>query len=96
MRWQIPLSLFARFVEDYHEKLEEDYLFPLSRFREANRLVELVDTLNSQHQKERILTDRTITTGISLRFEGCRSTREAEGVCWLFSFACTNRTKPRR
>jgi hemerythrin-like domain-containing protein len=51
-------KLIRRFVENYHEKLEEDYLFP--RFRKANRLVELVDTLNSQHQKGRILTDRTI------------------------------------
>ena len=51
-------NLIRRFVEHYHEKLEEDYLFP--RFRKANRLVELVETLNSQHQKGRILTDRTI------------------------------------
>ena len=50
--------LIRTFVEDYHEKLEEDYLFP--RFRKANRLVDLVDVLNTQHQKGRILTDRTM------------------------------------
>jgi hemerythrin-like domain-containing protein len=50
--------LIRTFVEDYHEKLEEDYLFP--RFRKANKLVELVDVLNQQHQKGRTLTERTI------------------------------------
>src|SRR5262249_52286583 len=46
------------FVEDYHEKLEQDYLFP--RFRKANKLVDLVDVLYDQHQKGRVLTDRTM------------------------------------
>ncbi len=44
-------KLIRSFVEDYHKKLEEDYLFP--RFRKANSLVSLVDTLNPQHQKGR-------------------------------------------
>jgi hemerythrin-like domain-containing protein len=51
-------KLIRSFVEDYHEKLEEDYLFP--RFRKANRLVDLVETLKTQHQRGRILTDRTM------------------------------------
>ncbi len=51
-------KLIRSFVEDYHEKLEEDYLFP--RFRKANRLVDLVDVLYDQHQKGRVLTDRTM------------------------------------
>jgi hemerythrin-like domain-containing protein len=51
-------KLIRAFVEDYHEKLEEDYLFP--RFRKANKLVDLVDVLNQQHQNGRVLTDRTI------------------------------------
>jgi hemerythrin-like domain-containing protein len=51
-------KLIRTFVEDYHEKLEEDYLFP--RFRKANRLVNLVDVLYQQHQKGRVLTDRTL------------------------------------
>ncbi len=33
-------DIIRRFVEDYHEKLEENYLFP--RFRKANKLVDLV------------------------------------------------------
>ncbi len=47
-----------RFIEDYHEKLEEDHLFP--RFRKANKLVDLVDVLTRQHEAGRKLTDRVL------------------------------------
>ncbi|HTT39020.1 MAG TPA: hemerythrin domain-containing protein [Burkholderiales bacterium] len=43
------------FVEDYHERLEEQYIFP--RFRKAGKSVELVDTLQTQHRAGRVLTD---------------------------------------
>lgn len=49
-------GLIRRFVEDYHEKLEEDHLFP--RFEKAGKLVDLVKTLFQQHQAGRRLTDR--------------------------------------
>lgn len=52
------VMLIRSFVEDYHEKLEETYLFP--RFRKAGKLVELVDTLESQHQAGRRVTDETL------------------------------------
>ena len=48
-------DLVRRFVEQYHEKLEEDHLFP--RFEKANRLVDLVGTLRRQHQAGRGLTE---------------------------------------
>jgi len=51
-------KLIRAFVEDYHEKLEEDYLFP--RFHKANKLTALVDVLKQQHEKGRTLTDRTM------------------------------------
>jgi hemerythrin-like domain-containing protein len=47
-------GIIRHFVEDYHEKLEEDYLFP--RFRKANKLVDLVETLLAQHQAGRRVT----------------------------------------
>jgi hemerythrin-like domain-containing protein len=47
-------DVIRHFVEDYHEKLEEDFLFP--RFRKANKLVNLVDTLLAQHKAGRVLT----------------------------------------
>jgi len=69
---QSSARLIRSFVEDYHEKLEEDYLFP--RFRKANRLVDLVDTLYQQHQKGRILTERTrqLATAATLKDAGER------------------------
>jgi hemerythrin-like domain-containing protein len=45
----------VRGFEDYHEKLEEDYVVP--RFRKAGKSVELVDTLLAQHRAGRVLTD---------------------------------------
>jgi hemerythrin-like domain-containing protein len=48
-------EVVRRFVEDYHEKLEEEYIFP--RFRNAGKSIELVDTLLAQHRAGRVLTD---------------------------------------
>src|SRR5713101_3853297 len=39
--------IVRRFIEEYHEKLEEDYLFP--RFEKAGVLVDLVRVLRQQH-----------------------------------------------
>ena len=49
-------GIIRTFVEDYHEKQEENYLFP--RFRKANQLTELVDVLLQQHKAGRVLTDQ--------------------------------------
>lgn len=46
------------FVQNYHEKLEEDYLFP--RFRKAGRLTGLVDVLEKQHDAGKKLTKTTL------------------------------------
>ena len=48
-------DIVRRFVEDYHEKLEEEYLFP--RFRKQGKHLALVDTLLQQHRTGRTLTD---------------------------------------
>lgn len=56
-------NIIRKFIEDYHEKLEEDHLFP--RFRKAGKLTDLVDTLYAQHQAGRQLTDRIIATATS-------------------------------
>ncbi len=54
-------GLVRRFVEDYHEKLEEDFLFP--RFEKAGKLVELVATLRAQHRRGRSLTEQVQRLG---------------------------------
>jgi hemerythrin-like domain-containing protein len=51
-------KVIRNFIEDYHEKLEEDFLFP--RFKKAGKLVDLVDVLLQQHQGGRKVTDITI------------------------------------
>jgi hemerythrin-like domain-containing protein len=50
--------LVRTFIEEYHEKLEEDYLFP--RFEKAGKLVELVKILRRQHEAGRRLTDAVL------------------------------------
>jgi len=52
-------GIIHEFIEDYHERNEEQQLFP--RFRKAGKMVELVNVLYQQHQAGRRLTD-TIRT----------------------------------
>jgi len=49
-------GIIRTFVEDYHEKQEENYLFP--RFLKANQLTDLVQVLLQQHKAGRDLTDQ--------------------------------------
>ena len=51
-------GIVRTFVEDYHEKQEENYLFP--RFKKANQLTDLVDVLLQQHRAGRDITDQMI------------------------------------
>lgn len=48
-------GIVHEFIEDYHERNEEQQLFP--RFRKAGQMVELVNVLYQQHQAGRRLTD---------------------------------------
>ena len=49
-------DIIRRFIEQYHEKLEEDHLFP--RFEKAGKLSDLTAILRRQHQVGRTLTDQ--------------------------------------
>jgi len=51
-------GIVRRFVEDYHEKLEEDFVFP--RLETARREVELVAILRRQHQRGREVSDEIV------------------------------------
>jgi hemerythrin-like domain-containing protein len=51
-------GIIRTFIEDYHEKLEEDHLFP--RFEKAGQQVGLVKVLREQHRAGRVLTDRIV------------------------------------
>lgn len=63
MRRDVPLDALAacagivrRVIEDYHEKLEEDFLFP--RFEKAGKLADLTAVLRRQHVVGRTLTEQ--------------------------------------
>jgi hemerythrin-like domain-containing protein len=49
-------AIIRTFVEDYHERQEEDFVFP--RFEQANKLVDLVRVLRAQHAAGRKVTER--------------------------------------
>ena len=60
-------KIVRTFIEGYHEKLEEDHLFP--RFEKAGKLVELVKTLREQHQAGRRLTEQIIQMATPATFK---------------------------
>jgi hemerythrin-like domain-containing protein len=51
-------GIIKNFIENYHEKLEEDYLFP--RFEKAGKLTDLVAILRQQHQAGRHVTSQIL------------------------------------
>jgi hemerythrin-like domain-containing protein len=60
-------GIIRTFVEDYHEKQEENYLFP--RFQKANQLTDLVQVLLQQHQAGRTVTDQIIQLSKSMTLD---------------------------
>ncbi|MFZ0280908.1 MAG: hemerythrin domain-containing protein [Bacteroidales bacterium] len=55
-------QIVKTFIEEYHEKLEEDHLFPL--FEKAGMLTDLTGILRTQHKAGRNLTGRIIEIGM--------------------------------
>ncbi len=51
-------AIIHDFVEDYHEKLEEEYLFP--RLIKANKLTDIVAVLRTQHAHGRNVTEQVL------------------------------------
>jgi hemerythrin-like domain-containing protein len=49
------VEIVKSFIEDYHEKLEENYIFPL--FEKKKTKIQLIKTLKNQHNKGRTITD---------------------------------------
>jgi hemerythrin-like domain-containing protein len=73
-------DIVRHFVEGYHEKLEEDHLFP--RFRKAGKLVNLVDTLQAQHKAGRDLTGtiRELAGTASLKYVSTDSEKLSDAL----------------
>jgi hemerythrin-like domain-containing protein len=64
-RREVPLDALAggagiirRVIEDYHEKLEENFLFP--RYEKAGKLADLTAILRRQHERGRVVTDQIV------------------------------------
>jgi hemerythrin-like domain-containing protein len=56
------------FIENYHEKSEEEAVFP--RFKKAGKMVPLVDTLLMQHQAGRRVTQMILQSAPASRKDG--------------------------
>jgi hemerythrin-like domain-containing protein len=61
-----PATLVRKFVEDYHEKLEENFIFP--EFEKRQKLLDLVKVLRQQHQAGRDVTDVVLRNATPDRF----------------------------
>jgi hemerythrin-like domain-containing protein len=75
-------SIVRSFIEDYHEKLEEQYLFP--RFERASKLVDLVNVLRAQHAAGRKLTDQVLSAVAPSSQRGTAAERQLLDSLCLF------------
>ena len=64
--FQKPAMLVRKFVEEYHEKLEENHIFP--EFEKRKKLVDLVKVLRAQHEAGRKVTDVILRNATGDRF----------------------------
>ncbi|HET8891532.1 MAG TPA: hemerythrin domain-containing protein [Candidatus Angelobacter sp.] len=56
-------GIIKSFIEDYHEKLEEDHIFP--RFEQSGKLIELTTNLRAQHAIGRRVTEGILASAKS-------------------------------
>jgi hemerythrin-like domain-containing protein len=75
-------DLVRKFVEDYHEKLEENYLFPA--FEKKNALTGLVKVLKRQHDAGRKLTDVILHESVDDRLRKSEGRKAVEDACVSF------------
>jgi hemerythrin-like domain-containing protein len=75
-------TLVRKFVEDYHERLEENFLFPA--FEKKQTLTDLVKVLRKQHDAGRKLTDTILREAADDRFKGDEGRRAVAAACEAF------------
>lgn len=75
-------SLVRKFVEDYHEKLEERFIFP--EFEKQRQHVDLVTVLRNQHQAGRKATDAILRIAAADEFRHDRARAEIVRLCEAF------------
>jgi hemerythrin-like domain-containing protein len=74
-----PAQLVRTFVEDYHEKLEENFIFP--EFEKAKKLADLTKVLRDQHQAGRRVTDVILRAATGDRFGNADARKELVAAC---------------
>jgi hemerythrin-like domain-containing protein len=75
-------TLVRKFVEDYHEKLEEKFIFP--EFAKQKKLEDLVKTLGRQHEAGRAVTDVILRNATADRFGKADARQELVRSCQAF------------
>jgi hemerythrin-like domain-containing protein len=75
-------QIIQKFIEQYHEKLEEDYLFP--RFEKAGKLVDLVKVLKEQHEAGRRLTPQVMQLTTQAVLKEASKRKELADMLHLF------------
>ena len=79
---QKPATLVRKFVEDYHEKLEEKFIFP--EFENAKKLADLVKVLRDQHEAGRKVTDVILRNAVPDLFRKEDARTEVVRSCEAF------------
>lgn len=64
--FQVPAHVIKTYIEDHHEKDEENFIFP--EFEKAKSHVQLVATLREQHDAGRALTKRILDMSSAASF----------------------------
>jgi hemerythrin-like domain-containing protein len=75
-------QLIRDFIEGYHEKLEEEHIFP--RLKKAGRLVDTLGTLQIQHRAGRKLTETIIHLSTSSHFKNSDDIKTLESALSRF------------
>ncbi|HZO90904.1 MAG TPA: hemerythrin domain-containing protein [Chthonomonadaceae bacterium] len=80
--FQHTAALIRKFVEEYHEKNEEKYIFPV--FEKHHKLTDLVDTLKTQHKAGRLVTAEIIRLSASNQFQDDANHERLVALCQSF------------
>jgi hemerythrin-like domain-containing protein len=80
--FQHTAQLVRTFVEEYHEKNEENYIFP--EFEKAKKLADLVETLKSQHVAGRRLTAEILRLSQPDAFRSAENRDKLVAACHSF------------
>lgn len=75
-------TLVRKFVEDYHERLEENFIFPA--FEKKRTLTDLVKVLKKQHDAGRRLTDVILREAADDRFAKDEGRKAVVAACEAF------------